>query len=157
MPTTDGNPNVNRLAGMRCPSCGDFGPFAIQATQSGVVRVSDNGTEFIDGNVEWEDESECECLACRRSATVAEFRGKPKPAFDAQQTLVLNTYANGEFAHIIPGQEGHCGDTLLKFLLVEVSGKEDCEIAQTAVDRLTTAILELTEVREAFEQLSLEG
>jgi hypothetical protein len=157
MPTTDGNPNVNCLADMRCPSCGDFGPFSIQATQSGMVRVSDNGTDFIDGNVEWDDESECECLACRRSATVAEFRGEPKPAFDDQQTLVLNTYVNGEFAHIIPGQEEDCGDTLLKFLLVEVSRKEDCEVAQTAVDRLTIAIRELTEVREAFEQLVLVG
>jgi hypothetical protein len=105
MPTTDGNPNVNCLQGMRCPSCGDFGPFSIQVTQRGMVRVSDNGTDFIDGNVEWEDESECECLACRHTATVAEFRGEPKPAFDAHQTFVLNTYVNGEFAHIIPGQE----------------------------------------------------
>ena len=150
MPTTDENPNHNCLAGMSCPSCGDFGPFSIQATQSGPLRVSDDGTDFIEGNVEWADEAQCECLACHHQGTVAEFRGEPAPSFDTLQQQVIEVYADGEYVCLTPAGVSTCGDTLLKFLLSELSTQEDCKGVQDAVDRRDTAMRELAQVRAAF-------
>lgn len=76
----EANPNENCLAGMACPKCGDFGPFNIHASQSGMTIVTDLGTDHVGGDVEWEDDSACHCLKCGHHATVGEFMGKAAPA-----------------------------------------------------------------------------
>lgn len=73
--TPDDNPNENCLEGMKCPKCGSFGPFNILVTQTGWTSVSDDGTDYIDGDTEWDNASPCEC-GCGHSATVAEFCGE---------------------------------------------------------------------------------
>jgi hypothetical protein len=145
------NPNRNCLDGIACPRCLDFGPFSIFAIQAGMVRVSDVGTDFIDGNIEWEATSRCECLACGHAATVGEFRGEGPAAFDECQKLVIEVYDNGEFAHLSPEDVSGCGDSLLKFLLSELSTREDCDSAETALARLETAKQQLSDIRAALE------
>lgn len=65
------NPNVNCLAGFRCPKCGSYGPFQIAATCW--VDVTDAGTgdptEF-----EWDEDSPCVCSECKHSSNVGGFR-----------------------------------------------------------------------------------
>ena len=131
---------------MECPQCGSFGPLKIFATQSGMVHVSDDGTDFIEGNVEWEEDGACECTACRFTGVVADFR-----ALDRFQRIVLDAYQDGEHANLRPSEIGSSGDTLLKFLLIDISEREDCDSFEEAVYRLDAAIKDLTEVRARFE------
>lgn len=148
------NPNQNCLEGMSCPKCGDFGPFKIFVTQSGMTEVSDDGTDFINGDTEWDEDSDCECIACGHSAKVRQFRGEPesaKPEFDQYQQVVVESYNGGDHCAHSPAEIHDCGDTLLTFLLVELSGREDCDSFDCAVNRLDSAIRQLIEVRSAFE------
>jgi hypothetical protein len=66
------NPNVNCLAGMRCPNpaCGSHGPFQIRGEAS--FTVTDDGTDDYE-NVEWYDDSRCRCNECQHCSTVKEF------------------------------------------------------------------------------------
>jgi hypothetical protein len=52
------NPNGNCLEGMRCPACGSYGPFHIEAECC--VTVWDSGTEDY-GGCEWGNGSACRC------------------------------------------------------------------------------------------------
>jgi hypothetical protein len=65
------NPNTNCLAGMRCPKCGDYGPFTIRTRVS--VTVSDDGTSDDGCDYEWFPQDPCECEDCGHCATVADF------------------------------------------------------------------------------------
>jgi hypothetical protein len=65
------NPNKNCLAGMRCPNCGDYGPFNIQVVTMAVVN--DDGVDET-GDQEWDDVSPCVCRGCNLEATVKDFR-----------------------------------------------------------------------------------
>lgn len=152
----DDNPNENCLEGMACPECGDFGPFKILASQVGMTRVSDEGTDSIEGDVEWEDDSPCECLECGHTAKVGQFKGQPDPVFDTFQQVVIESYNGGDHTAHAPGDIHDCGDTLLTFLLVELSKREDCDSFGCAVQRLDSAIRQLTEMRAAFEAKALE-
>lgn len=67
--------NTNCLEGMRCPKCGSEGPFAIEA--KAVFEVHDDGTECY-RDVEWEDDSFCECMDCGHWALVENFKGEPE-------------------------------------------------------------------------------
>lgn len=151
----DDNPNENCLQGMACPACGDFGPFKILVSQSGMTRVSDEGTDSIEGDMEWEDDSPCECLECGHTGKVGQFKGQPDPEFDEFQQVVIESYNGGDHPAHAPGDIHDCGDTLLTFLLVELSKREDCDSFGCAVDRLDSAIRQLTEVRAAFEAKDL--
>lgn len=151
----DDNPNENCLQGMACPACGDFGPFKILVSQSGMTRVSDEGTDSIEGDMEWDDDSPCECLECGHTGTVGQFKGQPDPEFDEFQQVVIESYNGGDHPAHAPGDIHDCGDTLLTFLLVELSKREDCDSFGCAVDRLDSAIRQLTEVRAAFEAKDL--
>jgi hypothetical protein len=64
------NSNNNCLEGMGCPNCGSEGPFKIEAVST--FTVSDDGTEDH-GDVEWDDESFCQCEDCDHKGTVADF------------------------------------------------------------------------------------
>lgn len=70
------NPNTNCLANMACPKCGSFGSFKIFATRSGEVEVFDDGTDDLNGDTLWTNESACRCMECSHSATVADFTDK---------------------------------------------------------------------------------
>jgi hypothetical protein len=73
------SPNENCLAGMACPHCGDFGPFKIHVTQSGMAVVSDDGTEEFSGSTvtDWPDDAYCQCLACGHGGPVRQFGYEP--------------------------------------------------------------------------------
>lgn len=64
------NPNVNCLAGMKCPRCGSFGPFRI-ATMAETL-MGDNGTEDEHG-AEFDDHSFCGCTDCAFEGQVRDF------------------------------------------------------------------------------------
>lgn len=145
------NPNNNCLTGMACPKCGHFGPFRIHVTQSGSCVVSDDGTDFIEGDTDWGDASSCECRECGHTGTVRQFRGEPDPVFDEFQQIVAASYEGGEFDGHSPDDIDDCGDTLFAFLMIELSVKEDCSGFEEAISRLDTAIRELNIVRDAFK------
>jgi hypothetical protein len=64
--------NTNCLEGIRCPHCGDEDAFRIEAQVT--VYVTDEGTEDQGGDYAWEDESPCQCAACKHGGTIKDFR-----------------------------------------------------------------------------------
>ena len=64
--------NSNCLAGMRCPNCGSEGPFEIAVKAS--ARMTDEGCEAVH-EIDWTDASPVACVACKRMAPSAVFRG----------------------------------------------------------------------------------
>lgn len=74
-PTTEEQEaNTNCLEGIRCPTCGSTGWFAIRC--SAWFNVTDDGTEYdyeAEGP-EWTDDSEIICGDCQHTGTVAAFR-----------------------------------------------------------------------------------
>jgi len=64
-------PNENCLNGMKCPECGSEAPFRIAA--SSWFKVFDDGTDSHE-DVEWDEDSCCECWDCHFSGKVADFR-----------------------------------------------------------------------------------
>lgn len=67
------NPNTNCLEGMKCPECGDFGPFSIAAEI--IVEVSDDGTTDSGDHI-WDGDSYCRCHKCDHVGTVITFTAK---------------------------------------------------------------------------------
>jgi hypothetical protein len=66
------NPNVNCLAGKRCPSCGSYGPFEVVATMW--VLLYDNGTDDSKrGSAEYDDNAQTECCECGHEGIFGEF------------------------------------------------------------------------------------
>lgn len=80
----------------------------------------------------------------------AKKQQNPPEVFDEFQQIVADSYVGGEFADR-PDDIRDCPDTLLTFLMTELSVKEDCSGFEEAISRLDTAIRELNEVRGAFE------
>lgn len=68
------NPNVNCLQGMKCPDCGSFGPFKILVSSVAFCTVTDDGLEFVGGDTDWDPKSDCSCMSCPKTGTVADFR-----------------------------------------------------------------------------------
>ena len=64
--------NTNCLAGIKCPQCGYEDKFRIECHV--VMTVTDEGTEDIAGDVEWQDESWCVCANCERQGELRSFR-----------------------------------------------------------------------------------
>jgi len=85
------------------------------------------------------------------------------PFLNASQIAVLEAYADGHFAHFVEidsedafnQQLASCGDGLIRFLLVELSTKEDCDSLATAYQRIQTAIANLQAVASLVEQKEL--
>lgn len=70
------NPNENCLKGMRCPTCGSYGPFQIACTVLG--EVSDDGVS--EGtHWDWDDKSFIRCKCCRHEGDVGEFQDPEAP------------------------------------------------------------------------------
>ena len=74
------------------------------------------------------------------------------------QKAVLQDYSNGEYAYLIEGgvieNPFDLGDTLLTFLLIELSTPEGCESIDTAEARLNGARDEIDVALEAIDKLS---
>ena len=70
--------NENCLEGFRCPKCRSEEPFIISIR--GSLEFHDNGWNGGDlANVEWDDNSFCECSKCDHSGIVADFnKGQTK-------------------------------------------------------------------------------
>lgn len=74
-------------------------------------------------------------------------------SFDQIQKLVIEHYNAGE--HIVrePKDIAGCGDGLLQFLLVELSKAEDCHSINEAIDRVESAIRQLTALSNKLQEL----
>lgn len=68
-------PNTNCLDGMKCPKCGDEGPFVMTVTCT--AEVHDDGIDRTFDH-SWEDDGVCRCTNadCRYIGKVVEFRLK---------------------------------------------------------------------------------
>lgn len=65
-------------------------------------------------------------------------------AMNAWQRAVCKTYGGGDFSHFVDDPDWRrnirdCGDTLFAFLMIELADKEDCDDAETALQRLRSA------------------
>ncbi|HEV2701501.1 MAG TPA: hypothetical protein VGV09_07710 [Steroidobacteraceae bacterium] len=149
------NPNVNCLKGMQCPSCWDFGPFEITATQSGKVRVHDEGADLILGSPVWVSTATCQCCACGYEGTVGAFRGEVPPRFDSYQRVTLGAFEQGQFKNTMPSEVPATDGSLLQFLLRELSEAQGCYSFGCAAQRVNIAIHELVAVRDAFVRAAL--
>jgi hypothetical protein len=149
------NPNTGCLEGMRCPSCASFGPFDIEATQTGTVKVSDAGPDLVGALPVWGATAACECCACQYQGTVGAFRGETPPQFDAYQTVTLKSFAQGQFKNSSPAEMRVSEDSLLQYLLRELSQAQGCYSMACAAQRVNMAIHELVEVRDAFVKAAL--
>ena len=63
--------NINCLLGLRCPACKSLEPFNIEATT--VVKMYDDGSDGIVGNIEWTDDSSIVCISCNNSGKLKDF------------------------------------------------------------------------------------
>lgn len=144
------NPNENCLEGFECPMCGSYGPFRIHATLSGETLVHDDGTDDICGDIEWDNTSVCRCADCGHSGIVRDFTDEPAPQFGAFQQIVANVYDGGNHECNSPDDIDTCGDSLLTFLMKEVSEKEDCRSVEEAIARMDVAMRQIEVVRDAL-------
>jgi len=69
------NPNTNCLDGWKCPACGSYGDFKIDASIDVRVIMSDEGTveEQVSSTV-WDGYSWAACCECGHEATVKDFQ-----------------------------------------------------------------------------------
>ena len=63
--------NTNCLEGVRCPECGSEGPFIVEVRQQ--VRMYDEGTEEVEGDIHWDDGAYMRCEACDFDGTAVDF------------------------------------------------------------------------------------
>lgn len=70
---------------------------------------------------------------------------------------VARFYEGGEFLHVESHQDvADCGDSLFRFLCVELSPKEDCHDAEEAIRRLQTAVSQLRDLEERIAEDACE-
>lgn len=80
---------------------------------------------------------------------------------NAAQVAILGVYGNGDFAYLkdcstrddYVSQMHDCGDGLLRFLMVELDSKEDCNDLEEASSRIRSAIEDLEGVLESINNL----
>lgn len=83
------------------------------------------------------------------------------PVFNQAQRVLLKTYDDGEFAHVLEHKTNEDvlqdlgNDGLLRFLFVELSTAEGCDDIEDAEDRISTALRQLQSVYEAIALTSL--
>lgn len=130
--------NENCLAGISCPMCGSLGPFRIATRQ--MALVYDTGTEEDQkgGNVEWGDDSYCQCHECNLTGIVGEFRDDPYP------TLASPTNAD---------RAARAEKTLMYYMKL-VRGKNYEAVRDEAVD-LITDLLHLADSWDDVSDLTI--
>ena len=68
------------------------------------------------------------------------------------QRVALEAYAFGDFNHIeTHSADAEYGDSLLSFVLAELSSNEACDGWDTAIDRIETAVEDLKVVLNALQ------
>ena len=73
------------------------------------------------------------------------------------QKAVARTYGDRDYAHFdVDGAISHddldqCGDTLFVFLMLELSGAEDCDSSEEAIRRMDSARRQLDDAIDALE------
>ncbi|WP_414462443.1 hypothetical protein [Hyphomicrobium sp. DY-1] len=80
-------------------------------------------------------------------------------AMNASQRVVCKAYGGGDFNHYADDPDwrhsiDQCGDTLFRFLMIELSDAEECEDAETALRRLTAARTDIEDAIDAVARLS---
>ncbi|MYM92364.1 hypothetical protein [Duganella vulcania] len=93
-----------------------------------------------------------ECQSCGAFCHPMVRTGIKDSPWDQFQQVVIASYNNGDHLAQDPADVRNVGDTLLTFLLLELSEKEDCDSVSTAIDRLNSAISQLEKVRDAFQE-----
>lgn len=79
------------------------------------------------------------------------------------QKHVLRFYVEGENAHLADKDEltdrdiTLLGDTLLQFVLIELSDTEDCDSQEEAVNRIDRALSDLEKLRATFDGVPLDA
>lgn len=74
------------------------------------------------------------------------------------QRAALEAYAFGDFNHIeTHSADAEYGDSLLSFVLIELSSKERCDGWDTAIDRIETAVEDLKVVLDALQDAAERG
>lgn len=86
--------NENVLEGMKCPKCGMSERLDIVVTVW--AHMTDEGSECLGDDMGFEDESACRCPECYHVATVAEFKGLPKPETDFRFFTVRECTQDGD-------------------------------------------------------------
>lgn len=67
-------PNVNCLAGKRCPECGSLGPFELVVSMR--VLLYDTGTHNADdSSIEFDDGAPARCNSCGHQGKFGDFNG----------------------------------------------------------------------------------
>jgi hypothetical protein len=83
--------NTNCLKNIKCPDCGNEDRFRIQGMT--LFTVTDDGTDEF-GDVEWDDDSYAECVACHRHGTLKDFMVTTQPTAIMERNLAMTTEAN---------------------------------------------------------------
>jgi hypothetical protein len=89
-------------------------------------------------------------------SNLLQHKNEPAQIFDRYQKIVVNSYNEGEHLVTDPVTVHDCGDGLLRFLLTELSEKEDCDSYDCAIQRLDSAISQLSSLKRTFESEALE-
>lgn len=80
------------------------------------------------------------------------------PPLNRYQIAAANEYSQGDFAWIIEEQDWHLtlnnlDDDYFKFIMTELSDKEDCDSKPSALKRLQAAADDIQKIYEAIEEL----
>lgn len=68
------------------------------------------------------------------------------------------TYGGGDYAYLadqdeVTDDDIEVGDSLFRFVMLELSTEEDCDSLDTAIRRMTTGVRDLIDVRSALEAI----
>ena len=79
-------------------------------------------------------------------------------AINPYQRIMMDAYEDGEFTYVDgPNQLDGIGDTLFKFLFLELANAEDCTDIATALGRVHTARDQLDAVLAALIRAAAHG
>jgi len=139
--------NVNCLVGMKCPRCSSHSPFRIFATMSSWITVHDEGTDIMQGDVDWNDLSGCVCSHCGYQNSVAAFKDFTEKAqsIDSQEDggnhcffnhgdqLMKSQQESVMNVSILCSSDHSDHFTLLAFMDSDVVGYVDCSLQEDVV------------------------
>lgn len=122
------NPNMNCLEGMRCPNCGDFGPFNIIGRAR--FHVTDEGVDEST-EIEWSDIQSVHCPECNTWHDMEEVRDAEKKAVLERKRLLeinINWYADDIDDRANDIGFKHLTEEDLAEILLGLKQRHDCNI-----------------------------